>query len=98
MGRRLPVLILRSSASLPKQGEIDLIGDLQQPSDQGCSVRIKLVKGATHDFSTRHAREMVLRCAQEWLSDFPPPARWSENSGHDTPLAAAVLGSDTSVR
>jgi hypothetical protein len=98
MARRLPVLILRSPASLPKQGEIDLIGDLHRPSDHNCSVRIRLVKGATHDFATLNARELVLRCAQEWLSDFLPPARWPDNSGKETPLAAALLGSDTSVR
>jgi pimeloyl-ACP methyl ester carboxylesterase len=68
--RRLPILILRSPTSLPKQGEPDFIGDLQRPSNHDCSISIKLVQGATHDFATRDAREAVVGYAQEWLSAF----------------------------
>lgn len=69
--RRLPILILRSPTSLPKPGEFDFIGDLQRLSDQDCSVSIKPVQGATHDFAAHDAREAVLGYALEWLSAFP---------------------------
>ena len=68
--RKLPILILRSPTSLPKAGEFDFIADFQRRSDHGSYVSTKLVEGATHDFATRDAREVVLGYAKEWLSTF----------------------------
>jgi pimeloyl-ACP methyl ester carboxylesterase len=66
--RRLPILIFRSPGSLPKQGEPDFIGSIQRPSDRDCPVSVKLVEGATHDFGSRDAREVIFVHSREWLN------------------------------
>jgi pimeloyl-ACP methyl ester carboxylesterase len=65
--RRLPILILRSPSSLPKEGEADFIASLQEPSERKPCVTVDTVAGARHDFAGREARDAVRDCTVEWL-------------------------------
>jgi len=69
--QRLPILILRSPGSLPKEGETDFIGSLQQGLQAKSGLTIHTVVGARHDFAGREAREAVRDCTVEWLRALP---------------------------
>jgi pimeloyl-ACP methyl ester carboxylesterase len=89
VSRNFRILILRSSAFMPKPGAFDFISYHQPFSNDDCRITVKLVEGATHDFAERHIREAVRTHTERWLSAFLQPAKCPENTEHETPAHAA---------
>jgi hypothetical protein len=93
-----PMLVLRSPESIPKTGEFDYIGYLQQLSDHN-RLSTQMIEGATHAFAERQSKAEVWRLTKEWLSAFFPLARCTEIREERRPmvLADATMRAQTDV-
>jgi pimeloyl-ACP methyl ester carboxylesterase len=96
-----PMLVLRSPGSLPKAGEFDYIGYLQQLSDRN-RISIQLIEGATHAFAERRIKAEVWKHTKEWLKAYFPLARCTETETQDEErrsleLASAIVRTHSNV-
>jgi alpha-beta hydrolase superfamily lysophospholipase len=94
-----PMLVLRSPGSLPKAGEFDYIGYLEQLSDRN-RLSTKLIEGATHAFAERQSKAEVWKHTKEWLSAYFPLTRSGETRDEERrplELANATMRTHSNV-